>query len=47
MFRTGGKNLFDDRCVLAHCAKHTAYRVWSLNRTQAKWEEYMVSRRHT
>ena len=44
--RTGEESWFDDRRVLAHCAKQSSYRVWSHSRTQADWEEYRVVRRH-
>ena len=47
MVKTDDKPWFDDRCVLVHCAKQRAYRVWSRSRTQADWEEYMVARRHS
>ena len=43
MIREGDKPLFDDRCVLAHCAKPRAYRVWNRSRRQADWEEHRVA----
>ena len=38
--RTGYKPWFNDLCVLAHLAKHRAYRVYSRSRAQADFEEY-------
>ena len=35
---TSDKPWFDDRCVLAHRAKQSAYRVGSRSRTQFDWE---------
>ena len=44
--RTDEEPWFEDWCVSAYFAKQTAYRMWSLSRTQADWVEYRLARRY-
>ena len=40
----GDKPWFDVRCILAHRVKQRTFRVRSISRMQADWEEYRVAR---
>ena len=42
--RSHDKAWFNDRCRQAYRDKHTAYNLWSVNRSRLCWENYVVMR---